>query len=313
MHPARSVIAFTTASGAGYGLLVLVSVLFVLGAVPDDGNLGWLGLGLALGLIGGGLLMSTFHLGHPERAVKAVRQWRTSWLAREGVAALVTFVPAGLLFLVWGVLGETGGLATAAALAAAALACITIVCTSMIYASLRAVPLWTSPLVPLGYLLLGLATGGLLLGLVTRALGVWQPVIAWVTLAGLAAAWAVKIAYWRRARTVADPSTPETATGVGHLGAVKLLEAPHTERNFVEREMGAVTDRGQILRRRRHVHLFLFLLPVFLVGLSLGTGETGALVATALAVASAGVGVVAERWLFFAEAQHRAMLYYRRG
>ncbi|MBT4940732.1 MAG: dimethyl sulfoxide reductase anchor subunit, partial [Rhodospirillaceae bacterium] len=101
MHPAYSVIFFTAASGAGYGLLGLMGVLNAGGYLPSDKWFGLTGFFLALGLITFGLLASTFHLGHPERAWRALTQWRSSWLSREGVLAVLTYVPAGLFAIGW--------------------------------------------------------------------------------------------------------------------------------------------------------------------------------------------------------------------
>src|SRR5882762_5808075 len=101
MHPAFSVIFFTTASGAGYGLLALMSLLAALGRLPADRWFGLAGLGLGLVAVSVGLLSSTFHLGHPERAWRALSQWRTSWLSREGVASLATYIPAGVFGILW--------------------------------------------------------------------------------------------------------------------------------------------------------------------------------------------------------------------
>src|SRR5215475_805849 len=101
MHPAYSVILFTTASGAGYGLLAWLALAGMLGLVPAGRWLGIVGFGLAFALITAGLLSSTAHLGRPERAWRAFSQWRSSWLSREGVMALLTYVPAGLLALAW--------------------------------------------------------------------------------------------------------------------------------------------------------------------------------------------------------------------
>ena len=116
MHPAYSVIFFTTATGAGYGLLGLLGLLSVLGMAPADFWFGIVGFGLAFGLIASGLLSSTGHLGHPERAWRAFSQWRSSWLSREGVVAVVTFVPAGLFAIGWVILGRTDGWVAVAAL-----------------------------------------------------------------------------------------------------------------------------------------------------------------------------------------------------
>ncbi len=101
MHPAYSVIVFTTASGAGYGLLIWLAVAVASNLVPRDPVLGFFGLGVALALITIGLLTSTAHLGRPERAWRSLSQWKSSWLSREGVAAIVTYLPAGVLGLGW--------------------------------------------------------------------------------------------------------------------------------------------------------------------------------------------------------------------
>ncbi|MCA8929188.1 MAG: dimethyl sulfoxide reductase anchor subunit, partial [Alphaproteobacteria bacterium] len=94
MHPAVSIIFFTTASGAGYGLLALMGLFGAIGLLPADPWVGGFGLVLALVLVTAGLASSTYHLGHPERAWRALSQWKTSWLSREGVMAILTYLPA---------------------------------------------------------------------------------------------------------------------------------------------------------------------------------------------------------------------------
>ena len=106
MHPAYSVILFTTASGAGYGLLALLGLVGISHGEASSLAFGLTAMVIALGLITVGLLSSTFHLGHPERAWRAFSQWRSSWLSREGVAAVLTYVPALLFGLVWSGLVE---------------------------------------------------------------------------------------------------------------------------------------------------------------------------------------------------------------
>src|SRR5258708_1591332 len=138
MHPALSVIFFTTATGAGYGLLALLGASAALGLLPPpDFALGLVSLGLALGLISSGLFASTAHLGHPERAWRAFSQWRSSWLSREGVASVATYVPAGPFGLLWG-LERRAALTTAPArLPAAAIGTGTLFSTAMNYAPLE--------------------------------------------------------------------------------------------------------------------------------------------------------------------------------
>ena len=122
MHPAFSVIFFTTATGAGYGLLALLGPLAALGLVPTTRWFGAVSLGISLTLITAGLLSSTLHLTHPERAWRAFSQWRSSWLSREGVMSVATYVPAGIFALGWVVLGQTDGVFAAAGIVAAVFA-----------------------------------------------------------------------------------------------------------------------------------------------------------------------------------------------
>src|SRR3712207_91133 len=161
MHPALSVIVFTTSSGMGYGLLTLLGLGGAFGLLPAAPGFGIAAFALALGLVTAGLLSSLLHLGRPERAWRALSQWRSSWLSREGVAALLTYLPALLLGL--GLVTGNAPLATITGLLAAAGAVATVWCTGMIYASLRTVRQWDHPMVPWGYLLFGGFCGAALL------------------------------------------------------------------------------------------------------------------------------------------------------
>ena len=158
MHPSFSVIFFTTASGGGYGLLALLGVLVPLGMVPRSTLFAFVALGLALGLITAGLLSSTFHLGRPERALRAFSQWRSSWLSREGVASVATYIPAGLFAALWLISGIVSPLL---GFLAAACAVVTVVCTAMIYRSLKPIQRWHNGWVVPNYLAFALMTGAL--------------------------------------------------------------------------------------------------------------------------------------------------------
>jgi len=315
MHPAYSVILFTTASGAGYGLLALLAVFAISGQLPETTWLGFFAVGLAVALILGGLISSTLHLGRPERAARALTQWRSSWLAREGVAAVATFIPLAVFGVGWVFFNDVSGLFAAMAAAAAVMALVTVSCTAMIYASLKPIRQWRSALVLPGYLVFGLMCGALLLVLLSLAFGVYKPAFAWLALTLLVFGWLIKTAYWRNIDTQPAQSTLGTATGLGAAGPVRLLEMPHTEDNFIMREMGFQIARAHAGKLRMLTHLALFAAPTALIAV-LATSQSHVLIALALALASvvsAGIGILTERWLFFAEAKHTSMLYYGRG
>ena len=163
MHPALSVIFFTTASGAGYGLLAILGVGHLFRITPDNVAFGFSAIGIALVLVTTGLLSSTFHLGHPERAWRAMSQWRSSWLSREGVLALLTYVPVLVFASGWLIIRIDTGIYAMAAISMSLLCMITVYATSMIYASLKTVHAWSNHWVPLVYLSLALMTGLILL------------------------------------------------------------------------------------------------------------------------------------------------------
>ncbi len=311
MHPAKSVILFTTASGAGYGLIAWLGLLAALGLVPADRGLGLAAFGLGFGLIVLGLLASTFHLGHPERAWRALSQWRSSWLSREGVAAVFTFLPAGGFALAWVLLGRNDGAFGWLGLFAGLSCLVTVACTAMIYASLKTIRAWHSVWTLPVYLLMAALSGGLLL---QALLLLWRlplgqgfaGLIAVILLLTLGA----KLMYWRWLGEGRSASTAESATGLGELGQVRLLEAPHSESNYLMQEMGFRVARKHAEKLRRFVLLAGFAAPfVLILAGALIPGDSG-IFAAILAVPLLAAGVAVERWLFFAEAKHVVTLYY---
>ncbi len=307
MHPAYSVILFTTSSGAGYGLLFWLSLGHAFGLAPDDRWLLFVTIASALALITIGLLASTLHLGHPERAIGAFSQWRSSWLSREGVLAVATYVPAGLLALLWLIGIETDFSIILAWLAAIG-AALTVYCTGMIYASLRTIRQWHRPTVPWIYLALAAGTGALLLGLLVGLFGRAATWPALLTLLCLAAGAFLKMWYWKSIDADPGQYTTEMATGLGSIGKVKPLDPPHSRPNFVMREMGYQVARKHAEKLRMGVLLALFAAPIALILAALLTGWF--LPFFTIAAAMATLGIFIERWLFFAEADHVSMLYY---
>jgi DMSO reductase anchor subunit len=307
VHPSFSVIFFTTASGAGYGLLALLGVLAPLGVTPPDAAFGFVALGLALGGITAGLVSSTFHLGHPERALRAFSQWRSSWLSREGVASVLTYVPAGLFGIAWVFFGAVSpplGVLTAIG------AVVTVFCTAMIYRSLKPIQRWHNSWVVPNYLVLALMTGTLWLSALLQLFGAGSGGVAWVTLVAILLAAALKLAYWRFIDTTASASTVASATGLGGLGTVRLFEAPHTSENYLLKEMGFQIGRKHAAKLRRITIHLAFVVPFVLALVPLIAAGWPAALAAILAAPLATLGVLIERWLFFAEAKHAVTLYY---
>jgi len=309
MHPAYSVIVFTTATGAGYGLLAALGLLSAGGGTAPDRWLGLVGLGLALALVGGGLLSSTFHLGRPERAWRAFSQWRSSWLSREGVLSVATFAPAGLLGAGWVLLGRTDGWVAAAGIASAASAAATVSATAMIYASLKPVPQWSSRFTLPGYLLLSAMSGLTLLNALLSAFGLQSRPVLITAFALTAAGWAFKRAAWRHNDRLAPVTTANAATGLSG-GTVRSVEWPHTQENYVLKEMGFRLARKHARRLRRVAQALAFAAPLVLLALAAVVGGAPAALLSALAAGTQLAGLLVERWLFFAEARHVVTLYY---
>ncbi len=288
MHPAPSVILFTVASGLGFGLFAYLGLGFAQPAGLDA----FLVYGLAYGLAVGGLLASAFHLGNPQRALRAFTQWRSSWLSREAwasVAALLAFAPVALA-AIFG-LAPMPGLAIIAAL----LALATVLATSMIYAQIRAVPrwnFWTTPALFAAFAL----TGGAILA---------APAL-WAAILGLALSGLLALAFrLGDGRFTTRASTMETATGLGAIGSVRAFEPPHTGGNYLMREMIHTVGRKHALKLRVIAVLCAGVAPALLL-LVLPAG----LVTVGLAVLVHLTGTFAARWLFFAEAEHVVGLYY---
>jgi sulfite dehydrogenase (quinone) subunit SoeC len=313
MHPAASVIVFTVASGAGYGLLFLLGVGGAGGWLPPERWFGVTSFALSLGAITFGLLSSTFHLGHPERAWRAVSQWRSSWLSREGLASLIAYAPATIFAVGWIILGRNSGAWGLFGLIAAAWAAITVYCTAMIYASLKPIQRWHNGYVVPCYLLLAMMTGAVWLNAVAHLFGRSSDALTLIVIAALAVAWPVKLAYWRFIDRSRSESTAETATGLGHLGKVRLLDAPHTEDNYLMQEMGFRIARKHAYRLRAFATIFAFVLPFLLTALTIAFVQPVAGLAAVLAAVFVTTGVLIERWLFFAEAKHAVTLYYGQG
>jgi DMSO reductase anchor subunit len=323
MHPAISVILLTTLIGAGQGLflaLFTVQSHALVGLLPavEGHALYAQGGAIALLLLAAGLVASFFHLGRPERAWRSAAQWRTSWLSRE-VIVLPAFMAVVALYAGVHALGWTPALVTlpqgpaidlsiAIGVAGTLLAFALFVCTGMLYACIRFLAEWHTPLTPLNYTLLGSASGFMLAaGLATLAA---PPLVGflsgWAIFLTVLAAIGRLASLWRNAR-LKPRSTIQSAIGIKHPTVVQrsmgFMGGSFNTREFFH---GVAESR---LRMVKHGFVVLaFVVPIIL----LIAGRDRASVPLLLgAFVVQYIGLLAERWYFFAQANHPQNLYYQ--
>ena len=180
----------------------------------------------------------------------------------------------------------------------------------MIYASLKTIRQWHNPLVLPLYLAFGLMTGALWLNVVLFLFGqaaLWSSLLAVLS---VPLAWSLKWLYWQRLEAEQPGSTAESATGLENWGRVRLLDSPHSEENYLQKELGYKIARKHAMKLRRLALVFGCAAALVLAVLALATGGVWGGLAAFLAALAGSLGVLLERWLFFAEATHKVTLYY---
>jgi DMSO reductase anchor subunit len=268
-------------------------------------------MGLALGLIAAGLLSSTGHLGRPERAWRAFSQWRSSWLSREGVASVASFIPAGIFGIGWVLFGRSGGWVAVAGLLAAAGAVVTVCTTGMIYASLKPIAQWHSRYTLPAYLIFAGMTGSVLANALLQGFNFGSIALLACALFATLAGWGWKLATWRYNDQLNISTTANTATGLAG-GTVRSIEWPHTEENYLLKEMGFRIARKHSAKLRRITQALAFAAPIVMLAFAFVLPWPFAALVSVLAALSQFAGMLVERWLFFAEAKHTVTLYYGR-
>ena len=324
MKPAFSVILLTTLIGLGQGLFLALFTtqsyaLFDLLPKQDGRAFYAYGSLLALALLVAGLAASFFHLGRPERAWRSAAQWRTSWLSREvivlpafmaavllygvfhwrGSPPVLTVLPGGITIDVTVVLGIIGTL----------LAFLLFVCTGMIYACMRFLAEWHSPLTVINYILLGGASGftlaagyaSLAAPELTGFFGGWAVIITLLGLTGRAAS-------LRRNARLVPKSSLQTAIGIKHPKIAQKSQGFMTG-SFNTREFFHGRTRVFFSAIKWFFLLAAFVLPAGLLALALASAAAVPWLAAAFLVQYCGL--LAERWFFFAQANHPQNLYYQ--
>ena len=310
MTPASSVLLLTTLTGFGYGLLAWLGAFAAFGILPASAFFLPVSVCIALAFASAGLVASTVHLGHPERAWRAFSQWRSSWLSREGVASMLTFPPALAFGVLWWFLGPDAMATRIMGLLAAVLGFVTVGCTAMIYASLKPIRQWHNPHTAPDYMIYAVFSGAVLLAALWS---IWFGAAQGLAVAALIAAIAAcgaKFAYWRFIDRQKPLATLASATGLTAFGTARPLDRPHFTENYILKEMGYQIARKHAVKLRRIAAALAFGLPALLALLA-AFGIVPAVTATVAAL-SALIGLFVERWLFFAEATHVATIYYGR-
>lgn len=312
MRPALSIVVFTVLAGAGYGVWTWLGVLLALRAYPPGRNATLLPLALGFALVSAGLVVSLLHLGQPQRAWRALTQWRTSWLSREGLAALLTYLPAlALAGLVRGDASFLPARLVGALLALGALA--TVTCTARIYTSLPPIPAWRDRRVLPLFHLHALLSGGLWFAggaqFAVRSTAGVALAFAWLLAVILLLAANLKRAYWRALDAAPAPADAGRASGLAALGTVRAFEGPATEASYVTREMAFALARRHAARLRRIAAVLAYSLPFLLLCVAAFDMTLRPWVLPPAAIACT-LGLLVERWLFFAEAKHVAAAYF---
>lgn len=305
MHPALSVIFFTVTSGAGYGLLVLLAVARMTGLVPDiSADQIVISALIGLVLVTAGLISSTFHLASPKNAWRSFVRFRTSWLSREAVFA-VLFYPLCLAWMAVEWFSVSGFASIVLATLTLFMAITILFCTGMIYAQLKTIRQWHTALTPLNFILLGIFLGCLIMLIVAVQQQLNLKALLVVNLAALLVAAIAKLAYFL---WIGQPAGPTINTALGFTRAtVRLLDVGHASDTFLTKEFGYQVARVRLIWTRVISMLLSFAVPLVL--LSGVVGELS-LLYVVLAATSAYAGIFAERWLFFAEARHVVNLYH---
>ena len=315
MHPSFSLILFTSMAGMAQGAIVSLAVLNSGSDQLPSELLNVYLFPLILALLFGGLLASTFHLGHPERAWRAIMMWRTSWLSRE-VLILPAFIALTALayYFSWQA-SVPNWLWLLLSIAALAL----WVCTAMIYQCIRFIQEWAHPATMVNFIALGMSSGWFLLMVLLTLWSILHPNQAVVTssnIAGVAGftgflillSLSLKLWIWKRNRGLKPKSNLQSATGI-KTGFVRQISMGMMGGSFNTREFFHQQSAFFVANVRKIAFFGTYLLPVLLLTIVVSNGTLSVLV---LAFVVHCIGLMAERWLFFAEANHPQNLYYQR-
>ena len=309
MRPQFSIIFFTTLAGMAQGLLFFLALINLEAPVLSATFLINLALPVSFILLTLGLIASFFHLGHPERAWRAAMMWRTSWLSREVIALPLAMLATALTFLY-----IKSGIVPTWLWATVMMSTLALwICTAKIYQCIRFIQEWSHPSTLSNFILLGLSSGGLLLEFL---LLVWNEpntpigisLISVVNFIVLFLALNLKLWMWRRNQKLKPKSNLASATGIKGSNirqtSMGFMGGSFNTREFFHHQ----TDRV-ISNIRKIILLMVYIGPMVLLAFNLSSPSISQV---AIALLVHYIGLLAERWMFFAEANHPQNLYYQR-
>lgn len=312
MHPAFSVIFFTVTSGAGYGLISLLSLFqFSHYGIFLDKSTFFITAAVAISLFTMGLISSTFHLANPKNAWRAFMRFRTSWLAREGLFAIL-FYPLLFLYLYLTYIDfqiENFFLMQFFSFIIFIFAVVIIYCTGMIYACLKTIPQWNTFWTPINYISIGIFLGGLIFFFILDLYNYEVSLYKSYLLFFIVIAFVLKVLYYFNIRTPRHNIGQATNAAIKFKETkVRLLDVGHTGGTFLTDEFGYKVAEKKLFRVKLFSMIGGFLMPFLLIYIHSFIYEN--LVICFMAIFLAFLGMVAERWLFFAQAKHVVNLYH---
>ena len=297
MNPASSLIIFTVFSGLGFGTFFWLGCGYFV-----SGSQSLMAFLLAFSFSLSGLISSAFHLGNPQRALLAFTQWRSSWLSREAILAVLALI---LNFFYAFLIVFFDYYSTILGIFSAFFALITVFATAMIYTQMKTVPRWNMPVTPLMFLLYSITGGSIITSIFSRDLLIFNSLSLLLTAC-------FQIYSWRKGDTKYRMKTDiGSATGLSYIGLVRLLEPPHTGSNYLLHEMVYIVAQKHSHKLRWITLVLCFLTPSLLF-IIISYKNIFFLAVFVIAILLHLTGVLIARWLFFAEAEHVVGLYYDR-
>jgi len=307
MHPSKSIIFFTVISGTGYGIFIglLFNILFIEISYSLNYKL-FISL-VSFLMIVLGLLSSTLHLGHPERAWRAFSQWKSSWLSREGLVSVITFFPMVLFYYFW-INNINGYVFLLIILCIFSL--LTIFCTGQMYATLKTIPSWNNSLVTPIYIFNGITVGSLFVYSINFYFNynifLYEKFIIITIILNLL----LKISYWILIRQKTDTNI-QTAVGIKSKN-ISFFEGPHTGKNYLTTEMINKSNNKNNNFLRLTFCILTFIIPMYMINQysTLIVDQFILKLSMIFVFILALVGMIIERYLFFIQSKHVVGLYY---